>query len=104
MAAHDWIVGDYKLFPGWDLHIATYRLCETCGASQSREQDHEWMRVTRTYWYPRVGRCVIGRARRDGEPSLIAERDVAFWKAKRKNPNLRRDDFDRDTQRSEANE
>lgn len=33
------------------------RVCTVCGKEQEWTQDHEWMRVVRSYWYPKVGRC-----------------------------------------------
>lgn len=33
------------------------RRCTKCGAFQKQTQDHLWMRVVRTYWAPKVGRC-----------------------------------------------
>jgi len=33
------------------------RFCKNCGAFQIWTQDHEWMRVVRSYWFPKVGRC-----------------------------------------------
>jgi hypothetical protein len=29
-----------------------HRCCVRCGVQQTMSQDHSWMRVTRTYWWP----------------------------------------------------
>ena len=33
------------------------QVCANCGKEQTWERDHEWGRVVRSHWYPKVGRC-----------------------------------------------
>lgn len=33
------------------------RICKNCGAKQGYYYEYRWMRVSRRYWSPKVGRC-----------------------------------------------
>lgn len=50
---------------------APERRCIQCGAFQKWTQDHLWMRVVRSYWSLKVGRCPADKkSKRDVTLSL----------------------------------
>jgi hypothetical protein len=43
------------------------RFCKNCGAIQKEDDDHEWGRLVRRYWYPKVGRCSPAATKRSDD-------------------------------------
>jgi len=33
------------------------RQCVKCQCIQTKVRDHLWMKVVKTYWFPKVGKC-----------------------------------------------
>lgn len=54
MAAHKWVRVSQGQEGLWNYGK---RRCENCGAEQTKESFHRWMRVAGYRWEPLVGRC-----------------------------------------------
>lgn len=55
--AHEWTDNTKALSISEKLSVYGARRCINCGATQVKDAEHRWMRVTGYRWRPLVGRC-----------------------------------------------